>query len=123
MAKKNLISLVKVLVKPQHQNNVLYRIINSDFDQTIVLDETITVHNIEISFKVKREYFDKTYDYEGWNKYPKFKPIVNGVYRIRFENGAEYFRRSIDGTWYDITGTVKSRTTEPFEFKWYASEL
>lgn len=122
--KKNLISLVRVLVKPEYQGTVLYDICHADPYKIIRLSDHITTHNVEVFFTLKPDYFEDEYRENDWNEYPKFKPTKNGFYFVRFSNQAEYLRRWVDGDWYDLTGGTKSTSCkETTEFKFYKEEL
>lgn len=120
--KKNLISLVRVLVKPEYQNEVIERAYKQPLEW-MVIPPVCSQHGLAIQMFVK-DGFEDEYHENDWNDYPKFKPRKNGFYFVRFDNQAEYLRRWIDGDWYDLTGKTKSRSCkETTEFKFYKEEL
>ena len=125
-AKKNLISLVRVLVKPEYQNKVIDIIVNSKkylINTTYPIPSDLTIHGIQIDIWVTDDLFE-SYDPRDWNEYPKFSPEENGFYYVKFANESVYIRRWIDGSWWDITGKNKSKSCSDItEFKFYKKEL
>lgn len=123
--KKNLISLIRVTVKPEYQNRVIEEIENSQKCPTVVhhIDSYLTIHGVTVYICVTDDLFE-SYDPKGWNEYPKFSPEENGFYYVKFSNGSVYMRRWIDGGWWDITGENRSkRCVDITEFKFYKKEL
>lgn len=120
-AKKNFISLVRVLVKPEYQNKVIEKAKTLNL-KWAVINPNVTLHGLAIQVFIE-DCFEE-YKPDDWNEYPKFKPQKDGIYLIRFDNGGQYIRRWKEGDWMDLTGTVRSRDCgENVKFKWYSENI
>lgn len=120
--KKNLVSLIRATVKPECQNKILNDIIKCGLNGTIYnISYPYTLHGISIGVWID----DKVFDDDGWSDGQKYKPVKEGIYKIRFSNGGEYLRRWKDGKWYDLTGTVESDVSRSTftEFKWFDEDI
>lgn len=125
--KKNLVSFIRATVKPEYQDEVLSDVTkkyNNGYTGLFMISANTTLHGIFVATYLDDILFDG-YDPNGWNDGQKYKPVKDGIYKIRFSNGGEYLRRWKDGKWYDLTGTVESdvsRTTFT-EFKWFSEDI
>ena len=125
--KKNLISLIRVLVKPEFQDREIKKIEKSKerYPTTVIhlLDTNVTAHGIRVRISITDDLFE-CYKPYGWNEYPKFSPEENGFYYVKFSNGSVYMRQWVNGEWWDNTGENRSKgCVDITEFKFYKKEL
>lgn len=120
---KKLISLVRATVKPQYIDTILDDAFHC-IDQYCSVQSLFALHGISFSIWIDESLFEG-YNPNDWKEYPKHKPIKNGIYRIRYENGGEYLRRWKDGRWYDLSGEIRSNVfyKNSIEFKWFGEEI
>lgn len=120
---KKLISFIRATVKPEFQGEVLNDVLKS-IGKFYFISSISTLHGVFLTVWIDESLFEG-YDPNNWDKYPKHKPVKDGIYRIRYENGGEYLRRWKDGRWYDLSGVVKSNVfyKDSIEFKWFGEEI
>lgn len=123
---KNLISLVRVLVKPEYQKSVLNDcVLAAGTLRFLPLSANETIHGLPVILEIVPYCFEDVYKLDDWNEYPKFKPHEEGFYFIRYNTGAEYIRKWVNGDWHDLTGGTRSHvcSKKGVKFKWYKKEL
>lgn len=77
---KKLISLVRVLVKPEYQESVL-----RDCSEGLgYLMPIMTIHGIPVRIELVEDCFEDEYKDSDWNEYPKVKPPKHEPLRVEF---------------------------------------